>query len=182
MALKGICGNCLKSPPDFSRVYAPFIYGAPVDRLVLSLKHHRQLAAAEVLGDLMVRHLTNLPLQGVDVLLPMPLHWRRRFGRGYNQARELARVVSKQMGIPVDSTLARRTRHTAMQQQINRKHRRRNLRNAFMAEASCQHLRVAVIDDVMTTGSTARELASTLIKAGAADVQIWCVARTALEN
>jgi ComF family protein len=181
LALTGLCGHCQKSPPAFSRIVAPYRYQFPLDRLILGLKHHRQLAASQVLGHLLAKHLRTIKV-APDVVVAMPLHWRRRWMRGYNQARELARAVAGELQLPLADDRVCRSRHTAMQQQFNRSQRRANVNRAFTATGPCNGLHMAVVDDVVTTASTARAIAACLTNAGASKVEIWCVARTTLEN
>lgn len=184
LPVQGICGHCLDAPPDFFRILAPFRYASPLSELITALKHGGDLSAGRTLGALLARHVLD-PSQEVfmpQVLLPMPLHWRRLWARGFNQAGEIARVVAADAGIPLRGRLARRVANTPMQQQLDRRLRQRNLRGAFAAAPACANLHIAVIDDVVTTASSARALATALMGAGAASVQIWCLARTALEK
>ena len=184
LPVTGICGHCLAAPPDFSRVVAPYRYAPPLDSWINRFKRHGDLRSGRVLGELLAGHLhQSLPeLARPDCLVPVPLHWRRRFSRGFNQSRELATVVSHRNGIPLRERLVRRVKPTPHQQTLDRRQRQRNLRRAFSATRDCAGLRIAVIDDVVTTTGTARALAAALTTAGALDVQIWALARTALAN
>jgi ComF family protein len=117
-----------------------------------------------------------------DLLVPVPLHRRRLRSRGFNQALELARVVSRRCDITLAGDLVRKTRETAPQSQLSATGRVHNLRGAFTV-AGVPHaenrLRVALIDDVVTTGSTARALAAVLKRAGISRVDVWAVSRAA---
>jgi len=158
------------------RVYAPFTYATPLDHLVQSLKYRGHLATGRVLGTLLADRLATLGLhRDVDVIVPVPLHPARLALRSFNQSAEIARHVSCRLGRPLDERLARRCRATPPQVGLHFDQRQRNLAGAFVA-AGLAGRRVALVDDVTTTGSTLRELAGALCAAGATDVDAWCVA------
>jgi ComF family protein len=113
---------------------------------------------------------------GPDMLLPVPLGRRRFRERGYNQAIELGRYVEKRIGIPLRADVVIRTRETREQAALEAKERRKNIRGAF-AVVHDVPAHVAIIDDVITTGSTVNELALTLKRAGARRVEVWAIAR-----
>lgn len=174
----GNCGACQQRPPAFDAADAAFHYAAPVDRLIQDLKYHRRLALACVLGrrlaDHLVAHGTALP----DVIVPVPLHTARLRERGYNQSLELARVVARQLGLPLAAHDAvERVRPTASQTQLAPEARARNVRNAFRVAGDFAGQRVALVDDVMTSGHTAGALAKSLKRASARSVSVWVVAR-----
>ena len=179
-----LCGQCQQRPPAFTQIIAPFVYAFPLDSLIPAFKYHQQLIYGRLLARLLsqaVSHYYQEHQQAwPDVLLPMPLHRIRQAQRGYNQAFELARPIARQLGLPLDRSNLRRRRATGAQQGLDAQSRRHNLQQAF----SCRHperlidQHVALIDDVVTTGSTADEASRTLLDAGAASVSIWCVART----
>ena len=182
MPALAICGHCLKSPPDFSRIFTPFRYQPPLDSWINRFKHNSDLRVGKVLGQLLAKHCV-MEMENTekpDCLIPTPLHWRRRFQRGFNQSYELARVVAGSTGIALAPHLVKRTRHTTHQQSLDRGERLNNLRNAFTASPNCRGLHIAVVDDVVTTATTARVLASALTAAGAESVEIWALARTSL--
>jgi ComF family protein len=168
------CGACLRKPPPFARTVAPLRYAFPVDRLVLGLKFGHRLANARLLGTLLADALTDAPRPAL--LLPVPLHRARLAERGFNQATELARFVARRLDLPIEHDRVRRVRETPAQTGLRRSARRRNLRDAFEVRGRLPR-RIAVVDDVMTTGSTAAELARALVRAGVDDVSVWCVAR-----
>lgn len=192
LAMDAICPRCQQRPPPFSNILVPYLYGPPLDRIITGLKHDGKLSGGRVLGALLAKHVLakhalekyGEDQQGPlpDCLVAVPLHWRRRLHRGFNQAREIARMVSAQTGIPLANRLVFRVTHTTTQQGQNRGERRKNLRGAFAARACCKGLHIAVIDDVVTTTSTARAISRALMAAGARRVEIWSVARTALEK
>ena len=112
-----------------------------------------------------------------DALIPVPLHPRRLAERGFNQAEEIARFISREVGVPVVGGICRRVRPTRMQSRLSDQDRRSNVAGAF--ECSQSPERPAIVDDVVTTGATADALAAALITAGADRVQVWAVARAA---
>jgi ComF family protein len=172
------CGACLRRPPPFERVEAPFSYAAPVDHLIHAFKFRADLAAGRLLAQLLVGHVrrrSELP----ELLLPVPLHPARLGERGFNQAHELARLVGRKLAIPVAPTLLTRTRHTPPQHGLAAKARRANVRGAFALSRPLPARHVALIDDVFTTGQTATELARVLRRAGAERVEVWVLARVA---
>ena len=172
-----LCGECLADPPPFDRARAPFRYRAPLNDLVSHFKYHRGLSDGRLLGELLARHIAHEGA-GVDLLRPMPWHPGRLRERGFNQAAELVRVVSRVCGIPWRSDRLSRDKPGASQREANRKARLRNVRSAFRCAAKPLPARVALIDDVITTGATARAAALCLKQAGVGWVEIWAVART----
>ncbi len=175
-----LCGQCQKSPPHFSRCFAAWEYGFPVDHLITDFKHHRRFSAGRCLGELWLHRCGPAAMrQPPELLLPVPLHWRRRWQRGFNQSLFITEQLSNILNIPISHTL-RRQRHTPAQQQLSAKERKRNLKNAFCLHHAntLQGKHLAVIDDVLTTGATADAIAKLLLTHGAKRVDIWCLART----
>ena len=177
-ALGEICGTCLRNPPQFDMTVAVWRYAYPVDRLVQALKFHGRLALASLFADA----LASL-VEQADVVIPMPLHPVRLTERGFNQAAEIARQVTGRLETRNPRTRlalqgASRIRRTLPQADLPVDERRRNVRGAFACALDLTGARVAVVDDVMTTGATLGELAKVLKRAGAARVENWVVART----
>lgn len=163
-------------------VCAALRYQYPVDQLLAALKYGRNSACARPLGDALALALAELAhvqlLMRPDVLVPVPLHPRREAQRGFNQAALLATVVARQQGLTLAPGLLRRTRDTPPQATLGRAARVRNLRGAFVADSAVRGSAVALLDDVLTTGTTAQAAAAALYAAGAASVDVWCVARS----
>jgi ComF family protein len=173
----GPCGMCQRHPPTFARAIALYRYEPPVDHFIRELKFRRQLGMARLFGERLAERL--LPeSQRPDLILPVPLHARRLRHRGYNQALEIARPVARCLGVELDISGVERIRDTAPQTQLSPTERRRNLDGAFRAKHDYSGLSVALVDDVMTSGHTADNLARILLHAGANDVQVWVAART----
>lgn len=171
-----ICGACLKHPPAFDRTHAALTYAFPLDRLIPRLKYHSQLAIVPVLGSCLAEAVAAQPRP--DLLIPMPLHPIRIRERGFNHATEIARAVARQLDLPLDARCCQRIRDTPPQMGLKHDARRRNVRDAFACSGEVQGQHIALIDDVMTTGTSLNELAATMMRAGARDVTCWVVART----
>ncbi len=169
-----LCGACLKQPPQFDSVTAAFSYAWPLAQLIHHYKYAGNLALARLLGNALAKILSN----DVDVLIAMPLSVGRLRERGFNQALELARVISRATGIAIETNACRRVRDSAPQALLPWSERAKNIRAAFVCDVEFKGKRVAVIDDVMTTGATLNELARNLRRAGASAVHGWMVART----
>lgn len=184
----GYCGQCLHRPPPFSHSLIPFRYDFPLDSLIHRFKYRRELTHGHALAQLMAAFLDNEyrerpELVMPDLIVPVPLHWARRLGRGFNQAEILGWDLARTLGLPQHSRLCRRRLHTPSQRGLSRPDRQSNLRGAFCltsgAEAALAGRCVALLDDVVTTTSTSRALSRLLIdQGGAAEVQVWALART----
>lgn len=168
------CGACLKRPPAFDQVTTAFAYAFPVDAMIRALKYGRRLALAPVLGNMFADVVT----PKADVLVPMPLAPRRQAERGFNQALELARVLSLRHRIPIVATACRKIVETPPQAALPWRERAKNVRRAFVCDMALKGLHVAIVDDVLTTGATMNELARVLRKAGAAAISGCVLART----
>jgi len=172
-----LCGHCLTSPPPIERTIAGFPYQAPIGYCITALKFKQQLAYASALGRLFAEKIQrqNQPLP--DILLPVPLHPKRLKERGFNQALEIARPLSKRLGVAIDHAGVRRIRHTEAQSSLRASRRKQNMQAAFLVHHDYSQARIAIIDDVMTTGSTVYALAEALRQAGASHIEVWCLAR-----
>ncbi|MGC3981211.1 MAG: ComF family protein [Steroidobacteraceae bacterium] len=175
-----ICGSCLKRPPAYQAAYCAYKYAYPIEHLIRKMKYAGALAHARVLGDLLACHLRTQHCGAwPDCLIPVPLHRTRFQQRGYNQVVELGRFLAQSLEIEMRTDLVERIRHTPEQAGLSRKVRRKNLRRAFAATNVALPKHVALLDDVVTTGSTVNELAITLRKAGIESIEVWSLARVA---
>lgn len=172
----GLCPQCSRQPPPFCSALAALRYELPVDELLARFKFRGQPGWGNTLADLMATTITEQAAQWPDVLVPVPLHWRRQLQRGYNQALELARPLSRQLEIPLRTDLCVRTRPTRAQSDLTYAERRRNLRQAFACRNDLP-AHIGIIDDVLTSGQTVTAMASTLLAAGAESVCVWVLAR-----
>ena len=172
------CADCLNRPwASIESVCALFQYLYPVNRLIQHMKFKQGIDVANSLG----RILASLPLYSgapmPDCIIPVPLHSSRLVSRGYNQSVELARPLSKQLGIPVDTSSCKRNRATAPQTNLPAEKRKQNVHKAFSAAERVSYNHVLLVDDVITTGSTVNELARTLRLAGVSRVDVLACAR-----
>jgi ComF family protein len=175
-AVEALCGRCQTQPPAFESCLSPFEYRAPLDHLLLGLKFNGRLAQARLLGELMADWLSAVVDTPPDHIIPVPLHATRLRERGFNQAVELARPIACHFGLAVNTGAVQRTRATSPQSDLSRKERLKNIKGAFEVRQPLNG-QVVIVDDVMTTGSTAHELAQALLRAGAERVQVWICAR-----
>jgi ComF family protein len=171
-----LCGACLRHPPAFDACVAPFLYAFPVDRMIQGLKYRRQLYYGRILGQLLAQHVARRDTQP-EIVIPVPLSAARYRERGFNQARELARPICTSLGLRLRSDLIERRKDTREQAGLDRKERLMNTRNAFALLAPLPARHVAIVDDVVTTGSTVNEVAKLLRHAGAEWIEVWAVAR-----
>lgn len=175
------CGICLKKQSNVDRIIAAFQYDMPIDYLISQFKFYGQLISGHILADLVVKRLKfiwkNDPWP--EILLPVPLHPERLKLRGFNQALEIAKSVSKVLHIPIDYHACARIIDTPPQSSLNFKTRQKNVKNAFSIHWPKDQVptSVAIIDDVVTTSATIEEIASTLKQSGVKTVYVWCIAR-----
>ncbi len=178
------CGHCLKSPPDFDITQSLFTYNFPLDALLHRYKYGSMLNLSHSFANLMSHHLLNnhAKAKDIDLIIPMPMHPQRLQERGFNQALEIAKGVSTKLEVPLDYQSCLRKKLTPPQASLPLKERVKNIRGVFSIKEShapnLRGLRIAIIDDVMTTGASLNELAKTIKKAGASHVECWVIART----
>ncbi len=176
------CGACLRDPPTFERTHCVADYGFPWDRLITAFKFEGRVELAAVLAARLQGAVQAAGGALPDLVLPVPLSAQRLAERGYNQAWELARRVAQRLQRPARADVLLRPWDTAHQADLGRAERRKNLRSAFMVDprwrAALGGQCVALVDDVMTSGATAREAAAVLVRSGVAAVHVWVLART----
>ncbi len=184
-----LCAGCARALPRLDRHsrnrLVAFAYLAPVSTLIHWMKFEANLPAALTLGTLLAQAvaeaITRAGTLVPDAIVPVPLHRARLRSRGFNQALELARPVSRYLGLPVLPRACTRSRATRPQSSLDSAaDRRRNVAGAFQVRQSMTGYGcIAIVDDVLTTGATARELARTLRAAGVRQVVIWaCAGKT----
>ena len=174
------CNDCVSGPGRlFGRILVPYRYTFPIDKLIKRLKYRNDRQLARVLGTLLAisaRSTRELALP--DLLLPMPLHGLRQRERGFNQAQDIARWCGHYLGIEMSATLASRWVDTGSLAGLSRAERQHRILGAFRASDTLLNKHVAIVDDVLTTGASARELAREIYDSGAASVELWVLART----
>jgi ComF family protein len=176
-----ICGGCLQRKPVADVVEVALAYEYPVVQMITAMKYQRDVVYARVLGELLVIRLQEQFATGSypqpDVLLPVPLHPWRQLRRSFNQSALLAACLAREFGMPVESGWISRSRNTPSQTGLSRNGRRKNMHGCFAASKVLEGKRVAIIDDVITTGATVMELARVVRQAGAQHVQVWACAK-----
>ncbi len=175
-----VCGSCVQHPPIYNNCLAPLRYQAPVSEFIHAFKYRGDLTAGKLLAEMLAAELNrHYKADWPDIIVPVPMHWTRLWYRGFNHSIQLARFLSKLLNqdIPVTTKICRRTNRAKPQSQLDAKSRYRNLNSAFVAD-SCMGLSVALLDDVITTGSTINACSKALIAAGASEIHIWAAART----
>lgn len=170
-----VCGRCLKQSSRFDKSLSLMRYEGAAVQLVTRYKFHDRLAYSRLLAELFLERL--IIYEKPQCLIAVPLHVKRLRERGFNQSHELGKMLRAKLGVPLVSDVVERIRETRQQTGLDAKQRRQNIRGAFavVAPIECQH--VALIDDVVTTGSTVNELARVLKKSGVQTVSVWSIAR-----
>jgi ComF family protein len=173
------CTRCSKQTFRFERAIRLGPYEGLLRDVIVRLKHLNADGLAELVGELWAENSeTKLREARADVVVPIPLHWRRRLQRGYNQSHALARGIASRLSLPLRAAWLRRVRHTPIQPQQAPGARSANVRGAFQATGKVTRgASVLLIDDVMTTGSTLDEAAAALRRAGADRVVVAILAR-----
>lgn len=171
-----VCGHCLSQPPLFSRTIAAFGYGYPLDKLIQGMKYGEQLALAHAFAKKLLPRIDqcNLP----DHIIAMPLHPAKLRERGFNQSALIAATVARNLKLELLPNACRRVRDTPPQSSLPWKERKKNVSNAFRCDMDLAGKRVALVDDVLTTGASLNALAGAALKRGAVEVSAWVIART----
>ncbi|WP_342754398.1 DNA utilization protein GntX [Pantoea sp. MBD-2R] len=176
------CGRCQLRPPAWQRIVFVTDWQPPLRELVQRLKFLQATALSVMLARLfLLSWLTerrDRHLYRPDLLLCVPLHKKRAWQRGYNQLDDMARCLARWTGCFYEAAGLSRRRKTRIQHRLPASARRRNLRGAFRVETAVAGRHIALLDDVVTTGSTVEEISRVLLAKGAASVQIWCLCRT----
>ncbi|WP_459680092.1 ComF family protein [Vibrio comitans] len=178
------CGGCVTFPPPWDKLYCIGEYNEPLSRYVQGLKYRRQIWHTRELASLLAERIES----PASLLLPVPLHWRRQCTRGFNQSDYLANALSQSLkersGVesPVLPKAIKRVKVTKTQMGLNRRQRLVNLKHAFSLSpdylASIQNYsHIAVVDDVVTTGSTVAEVCMLLRKQGVKRIDVYCICR-----
>lgn len=175
-----VCGHCLKNRPPITRIFSLFHYQTPIDQLIVGLKFNNRLVNAKILGTLFANYLHGYYQKHdtkPEIIIPVPLHPNRLYERGYNQALELARPIAAMLQIPINHQLIKRIKNTQAQSLLSAKKRGQNINQAFTIIKNLKHEYVAIVDDVITTGSTIVELCKTLRQQNVKKIDVWCCAK-----
>lgn len=179
--VQGICGQCQHQPPAFDTSIIPYHYQKPVDLFIQQFKYNAKLYYGELLSQLLIAHLKKNAVNLPQALIPMPLHPRRQRERGFNQALEITKSISRHLDIPIIKNAVIRSKNTLSQTTLSAKERKKNMRQVFeLTDKTIQYHHVAIIDDVVTTGVTVNELAKTLKRANIDQIDIWACARATI--
>ncbi len=179
-----VCDGCHQDMPWveprfhldlFAMAVTPLEYAFPIDAAIKRLKFDRKLFYVPAFCHLLEQVIYDLP-EDIDAVLPMPLHWRRQASRGFNQALEIAKGIRKMTGLPVIDVVRRR-RHTPFQSGLTALQRKRNLKQAFATRGVLECNHALLVDDVITTGESCRELARIVLGAGVEKVSAIAIAR-----
>jgi len=177
-----VCGACLREPPPFDAALAAVDYGAPWDRLVTAFKFHDAVDLALPFARAIAAAERARAAPRPALVVPVPLAATRLRARGYNQAWEIARRLARLLGVAAEPSLLLRLRETVHQLALPPLARAGNVAGAFAVEprrrGELAGKTVAIVDDVMTTASTAAEVARVVKRAGASRVEVWVLART----
>lgn len=173
------CGDCLTHPKPFRLTVCAYVYAHPLDLLIHAFKTRQPEIVLPTLAPKLLekvgnryRH-QNLP----DLIVPVPMHWRNRLGRGFNQAHALGSYMGRRLGVQVSPVL-RQVRPKSPQKSLSRQARLQNLNDVFLCEQPLKGRRVVLVDDVVTTCATVIKLSECLLAAGAKQVDVWALART----
>jgi len=177
-ASQDYCGRCLNAPPYFDICFCPFSYQDEIKRLIQDFKYYEQPQLSSALAAMFTKELHDNAIELPQLLIPVPCHISRLRARGYNQSQLLALALSKQLDIPIDLKVIVKNKKTEPQVNQTVKNRRNNLRNCFKMQKTISAKSVAIIDDVVTTGATANEIAKILKKNGVDYIQIWGLSHT----
>ena len=172
-----LCGRCLNNPPPFSKTIVLFGYKYPAKKLIHAFKFKKHAELSSLFANKLVERI-ELQDKLPDCLIPVPLHSRRQAERGYNQSLELAKHLGKSLKIEVNTSICKRIINTDPQSKLPIKSRKKNVKNAFSLDKDNVPNHIAIIDDVVTTGSTINEIAQLFNKAGCEQIDIWAIART----
>ncbi len=168
------CGSCLAEPPPWQRLFTLGDYDFPLTREVQRFKDSGELWHVDALAQLLAQRVETPAPQITSV----PLHWRRYLSRGFNQSDVLARRLAAHLHSDFDRRIFRRARYANAQRGQDKSHREHNLNGAFILSKKPISKHVAIVDDVVTTGSTVRQLCQLLLEVGVESIDIYCICRT----
>lgn len=175
------CGRCLKEKHKWHKLVQISCYKPPLTQWIAEFKFHNRYYLDHALARLLLLAILNAKREHhlilPEIIIPVPLHWQRNWRRGYNQSELLAIHLSRWLNIPYDIQSLVRIRSTLSQRKLSGKERRRNLKNAFCYNPIKHYKRVAILDDVVTTGTTINTICIELLKKGVQDIQVWCLCR-----
>ncbi len=179
-SLSHLCGECKKKPPAYDRARAVVKFEEPAIEIIHRFKYHRRFDFLKWMAGEMARiYQQELADLEFELVIPIPLHWKRLLSRGYNQSQLLARSLAKKINLPLACSVLVRTKNTPPQVGLSRNQREKNLKKAFLVKkpSLVEGKKLLLIDDVITTGATIEEASKTLKRAGAELVGVLAFAR-----
>ncbi len=172
------CGRCLNSPPSFDRCFCPFEYKSGIKELICNIKYREKPSLAKAAAQLLAKEIVEQGIELPQAVTPVPMHVKHLRSRGYNHSNLIARHLSRILDITYIENIATKTKATSTQAGLSLKKRKTNLKNSFKVIRNIDFKHIAIIDDVMTTGATAEEIAKILKKNGVDYIQVWGIAHT----
>ena len=167
------CGRCLKKPPPWDSLVCIGAYAFPYDKLLHRFKYQGHYWLAPALAKLLATEIES----PAPLLLPVPMHWKRRLWRGFNHSSVLAAELARQLKVQSEPNVLKRIRATRQQQGLDRQSRLSNLKQAFSIEGKLPP-HIALVDDVVTTGATVAQLCRLLRQHGVERIDVYCLCRT----
>lgn len=173
------CPECINHPHYFVKAISPLEYSGIIRDAIHKYKYNKKHYMYKLFGPFLVQAIKEDGLEGIDLIVPVPLHSSKMSERGFNQSELLGKYISKKLNIPLDSKNLVRFKKTAVQNKLDKAERKKNVRNAFKAVdgEAFRGKRILLIDDVFTTGATVDECSKVLLKEGAKDVFVLTIAR-----
>jgi len=168
------CGHCLSHPPLWNRLYCVGDYNFPLSHSIHQLKYQSQFWQARPLALRLAERIEN----PAPLITCVPLHWKRLLRRGFNQSDQLAKNLATTLDVNYRADLFSRTIATPTQRNLSRSQRQGNLSGAFRLNQIPDADHIAIVDDVVTTGSTVRHLCHLLLEVGVKRIDIYCICRT----
>ena len=171
-----VCGHCLSHPPLFTHTTAAFGYSFPLDKLIQAMKYGEQLALARAFAQKLALRIDKDALP--DYVIPMPLHPAKLRRRGFNQSLLIAATIARELNLKLLPNSCQRLRDTPPQSALPFKERNQNVRDAFRCDVDLTGKRIAMVDDVLTSGASLNAFAAAIKKQGASEINTWVIART----
>ena len=168
------CGQCLAEPPPWQRLYTLGDYDFPLSGHIQRFKDHGEMWQVNALTQLLAERIE----QPAPLITYVPLHWQRYLTRGFNQSHLLAQHLAKHLQVKLGTRVFRRVKNSPPQRGSNKDNRQNNLHQAFILPRKLPATHVAIVDDVVTTGSTVRQLSNLLLEVGVESIDIYCICRT----
>lgn len=173
-----ICGDCIKTPPPFTKIYAPFVYEGVIKQIILEGKFKQKFFYFEKLFNLVKTDIAELSVfSDYDLIIPVPVSNKRLLERGYNQSVIIAKQLSKLIKKPVKPNMLLKDKETQPQTNFGREDRFTNVKGVFSLKNTLNSVKVILVDDIVTTTATVREASKTLKKGGADEIIVFSLAR-----